>query len=189
MKRSVQLGKLFIATFLLSAFTFGGGYVIISLMKKKFVDELHWIDEEEMLDYTAIAQSCPGAVAVNASILVGSRVAGATGMLIALAGTILPPLLIIGVLSFFYTAVQDNFMVQAVLKGMQAGVVAVILDVVIQLGGRVIRQKNAVSITVMVLAFAATYVFRINVMVILLVCAAIGVLQVLIRNRRARQDG
>ena len=139
MKKGALLGKLFVSTFLLSAFTFGGGYVIISLMKKKFVDELHWLDEEEMLDYTAIAQSCPGAVAVNASILVGSRVAGAAGMLVALAGTILPPLLIIGVLSFFYTAFRDNFAVRAVLKGMQAGVVAVILDVVIQLGGRVIR--------------------------------------------------
>jgi len=72
MKKGALLGKLFVSTFLLSAFTFGGGYAIISLMKKKFVDELHWLDEEEMLDYTAIAQSCPGAVAVNASILVGS---------------------------------------------------------------------------------------------------------------------
>lgn len=89
-------------------------------------------------------------------------------MLVALAGTILPPLLIIGVLSFFYTAFRDNFAVRAVLKGMQAGVVAVILDVVIQLGGRVIRQKNVVSTVVMVLAFAATFVFRVNIIILLL---------------------
>ena len=184
MKKGALLGKLFVSTFLLSAFTFGGGYVIISLMKKKFVDELHWLDEEEMLDYTAIAQSCPGA-----SILVGSRVAGAAGMLVALAGTILPPLLIIGVLSFFYTAFRDNFAVRAVLKGMQAGVVAVILDVVIQLGGRVIRQKNVVSTVVMVLAFAATFVFRVNIIILLLTCAAIGIVQALVRSRRARRGG
>lgn len=189
MKKGALLGKLFVSTFLLSAFTFGGGYVIISLMKKKFVDELHWLDEEEMLDYTAIAQSCPGAVAVNASILVGSRVAGAAGMLVALAGTILPPLLIIGILSFFYTAFRDNFAVRAVLKGMQAGVVAVILDVVIQLGGRVIRQKNVVSTAVMVLAFAATFVFRVNIIILLLTCAAIGIVQALVRSRRARRGG
>ncbi len=189
MKKSVLLGKLFVSTFLLSAFTFGGGYVIISLMKKKFVDELHWLDEEEMLDFTAIAQSCPGAVAVNASILVGSRVAGVAGMLVALVGTVLPPLLIIGVLSFFYTAFRDNFAVRAVLKGMQAGVVAVILDVVIQLGGRVIRQKNAVSIAVMVLAFVVTFVFQVNVVLILLACAAVGVVQALVRSRRQRRDG
>lgn len=71
--------KLFSSTFYLSAFTFGGGFVIIPLMKKKFVDNLHWIEEEEMLDLTAIAQSSPGAIAVNASILVGYRVAGWSG--------------------------------------------------------------------------------------------------------------
>ena len=63
--------KLFFTTIHISTFTFGGGFVIITFMKKKFVDELHWIDEEEMLDLTAIAQSSPGAIAVNAAILVG----------------------------------------------------------------------------------------------------------------------
>ena len=69
--------KLFCSTFYLSAFTFGGGYVIIPLMRKKFVEQYHWIEEEEMLDLTAIAQSSPGAIAVNASILIGYRLAGA----------------------------------------------------------------------------------------------------------------
>ena len=72
---------------------------------------------------------------------------------------------------------------------MQAGVVAVILDVVIQLGGRVIRQKNAVSIAVMVLAFAVTFVFQVNVVLILLACAAVGVVQALVRSRRQRRNG
>ena len=70
---------LFLSTFQLSAFTFGGGFVIIPLMRKKFVEKLKWIDEQEMLDLTAIAQSSPGAIAVNASILVGYRVAGIPG--------------------------------------------------------------------------------------------------------------
>ena len=60
--------KLFTSTFYLSAFTFGGGYVIIPLMRKKFVEQFHWIEETEMLDLTAIAQSAPGPIAVNASI-------------------------------------------------------------------------------------------------------------------------
>lgn len=60
--------KLFLSAFQLSACTFGGGFVIIPLMQKKFVDELHWIEEQEMMDLTAIAQSSPGAIAVNASI-------------------------------------------------------------------------------------------------------------------------
>ena len=80
-KRSVLL-KLFFSTLYLSAFTFGGGYVIVSLMKKKFVDEYHWIEEDEMLDLIAIAQSAPGAIAVNGAIVVGYKLAGLPGVLL-----------------------------------------------------------------------------------------------------------
>ena len=69
--RKKVLWKIFISTLYLSAFTFGGGYVIVSLMKKKFVDELHWVEEKEMLDLVAIAQSSPGAIAINGAIVVG----------------------------------------------------------------------------------------------------------------------
>mgnify|MGYP000284955865 CR=1 FL=1 len=70
----------FFATLYLSTFTFGGGYVIVSLMKTKFVDELHWIDETEMLDLIAIAQSSPGAVAVNGAIVVGYKLCRIPGV-------------------------------------------------------------------------------------------------------------
>ena len=81
---------LFWETFKISAFTFGGGYVIVSLMKKQFADKRGWIDEKEMLDFTAIAQSSPGSIAVNASILVGYKVGGAFGALVTILGTVLP---------------------------------------------------------------------------------------------------
>ena len=71
--KSEILKKLFFSTFYLSAFTFGGGYVIITLLKQKFVDELHWISEDEMLDLVALAQSSPGPIAVNGAILVGYK--------------------------------------------------------------------------------------------------------------------
>ena len=80
-----QLLALFLGTLYISAFTFGGGFVIVTFMKKKFVDELHWIDEKEMLDFTALAQASPGAIAVNAAILVAGRSAGFFGMLTAVA--------------------------------------------------------------------------------------------------------
>ena len=86
--------KMFASTFTLSMFTFGGGFVIVPLMKKKFVDELHWIDEEEMLDMVAIAQSSPGAIAVNGSIIIGYRLLGVPGALVNIVATVLPPLII-----------------------------------------------------------------------------------------------
>ena len=103
-----KLWTLFWSTFQLSACTFGGGFVIIPLMRKKFVEDLQWIEEQEMLDLTAIAQSSPGAIAVNASILVGYRVAGMMGALCTVVGTVLPPLIIISIISLFYQAFRDE---------------------------------------------------------------------------------
>ena len=173
-----QYLKLFTSTFSLSAFTFGGGFVIIPLMKKKFVDEMGWLEEEEMLNYAAIAQSSPGPVAVNAAILVGYRLAGISGALTAILGTVLPPLIILSVISLFYEAFRSNPVVNAVLKGMQAGIAAVICDVVLNMGGKVVKKREWLSVLLMVLAFAANFIFKINVMYVILVCAVIGALRV-----------
>lgn len=167
--------KIFISMLYISAFTFGGGYVIISLMKSKFVDDLKWLDEDEMLNLAAIAQSSPGAVAVNASILVGYKVAGMSGAIVSILGTIIPPLVIISVISYFYVAFRSNLIVSSVLKGMQSGVAAVIFSVVMDLGGNIIKDKEHVSECVMVGAFIATYALKVNVIYVIVVCAAIGI--------------
>lgn len=184
MSKSKKLLKLFLSTLYISAFTFGGGFVIITFMKRKFVDELHWIDENEMLDLTAMAQSSPGAIAVNAAILVGWRVGGFWGMLTAVLGTVIPPIAIISVISLVYSAFASNVYVALLLKGMQAGVAAVILDVVCNLGIKVIKQKNIVQIAVMILAFVATFVFDINVIYIILAAAVIGVVTEVLKKKK-----
>ena len=96
-KRRLLL-ELFTSTLYLSAFTFGGGYVIVSLLKERFVDQLHHIDEKEMLDLVAIAQSAPGAIAVNGAIVLGYKMAGILGIIVCVIGTIIPPIIIISVL-------------------------------------------------------------------------------------------
>lgn len=181
--------KLFTSTFYLSAFTFGGGYVIIPLMKKKFADELHWIDENEMLNLAAIAQSSPGPVAVNAAILLGYRVAGITGALLTILGTVLPPFITLSVVSLFYTAFRDNAVVNAVLKGMQAGIAAVIADVVLNLGGNVLKEKDIISATIMAGAFIATFLFKVNVIYIILICGSIGALNLYLKIKKIKKDG
>ena len=103
-KRKSIYRKLFSSTFYISAFTFGGGYVIIPLMKKKFVEGLKWIEEDEMLNLIAIAQSSPGPIAVNTSVLIGYNVAGLVGALVSLWATILPPMITLSVISMFYSA-------------------------------------------------------------------------------------
>lgn len=187
MKKDIKLyWKLFISTFLLSAFTFGGGYVIVPLMKKKFVDKLHWIEEEEMLNMVAIAQSSPGAIAVNASIMIGYRIAGIPGALVSTLGTVMPPLIIITIISLFYQSFRDSDVVRALLKGMQAGVAAVIMDVVISMSGKIIKGKQIVSILMMLGAFTATFVFDVNVIYIIIICGFIGAFTVIYREKHKR---
>lgn len=178
------LRKLFFSTLYLSAFTFGGGYVIVTLMKKKFVDELHWIDEDEMLNLVAIAQSAPGAIAVNGAIVVGYKLAGTLGALVAILATIIPPFLVITAISYCYTLIRDNVIVSRVMSGMQVGVGAVIASVVWDMGKGVVKQKDIASIVIMAAAFVAACVFRINVIYIILTCIAIGIVRTLIAARR-----
>ena len=178
------LRKLFFSTLYLSTFTFGGGYVIVTLMKEKFVDQLHWIKEDEMLDLIAIAQSAPGAIAVNGAIVVGYKLAGLIGALVAIVATIIPPFVIISVISYFYELFRDNFIISKLLSGMQAGVGAVIASGVWDMGGSCVKQKDAASIVIMLAAFAAVCVFRVNVVYIILVCIGLGVLRMLLARRK-----
>lgn len=176
--------KLFLSTLYLSTFTFGGGYVIVTLLKNKFVDELHWIDEEEMLDLVAIAQSSPGAIAVNGAIVVGYKLAGIPGIFCSILGAIIPPLVILTIISYCYAAFKTNFVIQALLKGMRAGVGAVIVSVVYDMGSNVVRQKDPLLLAVMAAAFVTNCFFGFNVIYIILIVAAIGVVRTLIRERR-----
>lgn len=171
------LQKLFLSTLYLSTFTFGGGYVIVTLMKKKFVDDYHWIDEEEMLDLIAIAQSAPGAIAVNGAIVVGYKLAGLAGVFVSILGTIIPPFAILSVVSLFYTAFQKNEVVRLLLSGMQSGVAAVIASVVYEMGHGVVMGRNRVSIMIMAASFIASCFLGVNVIYIVMACIMIGVLR------------
>lgn len=183
-KKNESMGKLmwdlFTATFTLSAFTFGGGFVIVSLMKKKFVEELKWFEEDEMLDITAIAQSSPGPIPVNASVIIGYRMNGILGSITAILGTILPPMIIISVISVFYQQFRENQIIAIALKVMRAGVAAVIFDVVINLAANVIRTKQILYITLMCAAFIAAVIFDISAMLIIFFCLFTGIADLII---------
>ena len=177
--------RLFISTLYLSAFTFGGGYVIVSLLKKKFVDEYHWIENDEMLDLVAIAQSAPGAIAVNGAIVVGYKLAGLIGAFVAIIGAIIPPFVIITILSMCYQAFRDNWLVSQMLEGMQAGVGAVIASVTYEMGADVVKEKDGISLLIMAGAFVASCVFEVNVVYIVIICGSLGVLRTCMNRKGA----
>lgn len=171
-----DLWILFKSMFILSACTFGGGFVIVSLMKKKFVEELGWLEEDEMLDITAITQSSPGPLPVNASVIIGYRMKGILGSLIAVLGTIIPPMIIISIICVFYTQFRTNPYINIALQVMRAGVAAVIIDVTWNLAKNVWDGKSVFYIALMIIAFISTYFIGISAMVIIFICLGIGVI-------------
>ena len=180
--------QLFKNIFMLSACTFGGGFVILSMMKKKFVEKLHWISEEEMLDMTAIAQSAPGPLGVNVAIVTGYRLRKIPGALVCALGAILPPLIIISIISVFYNQFKDNKVIALALQVMRAGVAAVICDVVINLAQNIVKTRKVLWIFVMVGAFAATVFFKVSAPVLILVCGLIGLFYSRIPTQDADSD-
>ena len=183
-EKSGTLRRLFLSTLELSACTFGGGFVIIPLMRKKFVEELGWIEEQEMLDLAAIAQSSPGSIAVNVSILVGYRVAGIPGALLTTLGSVLPPLIIISVISLFYRAFRDNTWVSMAMAGMLCGVTAVIFDVVVNMISALLKQKRVLPLLVLVGAFLATRYGKVNILIIIFLCGLLGAGDTWLRGRK-----
>ena len=168
------LWKLFKSTFIISAFTIGGGYVIIPLLKAKFVDEYKWIDDKEALNLVAIAQSAPGVVAANAAISLGYRLAGIKGTLVALGATILPPLITLSIISYAYDAFANNQYIQLLLKGMQCGATAIIINVALDLLKKEWKKKLALPLLIIVGTFVANYFFHVNLMYAVIVDAIIG---------------
>lgn len=181
-----KLWTLFRSMFVLSACTFGGGFVIVSLMKKKFVEELQWLEEDEMLDVTAITQSSPGPLPVNASVIIGYRMAGVIGSLTAILGTILPPMVIISVISVFYDQFRTNPYIAVALQVMRAGVAAVIFDVVINLAVNVLKTKRLLYIAMMIVAFIATYLLDVSAMLVIFSCLGIGLIDLAFTLRRKK---
>lgn len=173
-KAPFSYSRLFVSTFIISAFTVGGGFVIIPLLKAKYVDEYGWLKENESLDLVSIAQSAPGVVAANAAIIMGFRLAGLTGTLVALLATVLPPLIVLTLISYWYGAFAANPYVRMLLKGMQCGVTAVLLDVVLGLVTKQIRKKLILPLAIMAGTFIASSVFGVNIMKVILVDALIG---------------
>lgn len=174
--------KLFKSTFIVSMFTVGGGYVIIPLLKAKYVDEYHWISDEETLNMVAIAQSTPGIMAVNTAIMLGYRMAGILGAITGMFATILPPLMIIMLVASFYDVVAQNEQVKLILKGMQCGATALLLNVAIDLIKKQFQKKLLLPIVIILGTFAANIFFDMNIMILVAIDGIIGLF--LLRDKK-----
>lgn len=186
---SNKLKVLFCSNFMISACTFGGGGVIIPVLQKKYVEDLKWIDEDEMMDMIAIAQSSPGIMAVNTSIIIGYRTAGIRGAVCSIAGSVLPPMVILSVISFIYEAFCSNYVVALLLKGMEAGVAAVMINVSINMSANVVKHKNILNDILLAAAVIASVFFGVPIIKLILVCAVISIGAAFINGYRENVRG
>jgi chromate transporter len=167
-----QLLDLFACTFKIGAVTFGGGYVIVPMLEREFVEKRHYIKDDDILDIVAISQSLPGVISINACIMVGYRVGGVLAALVTSLGVVLPSFIILSILTHFYTAVADNPYVTAAFTGISAAVVALMLDAVIRLGKGAL--KNMLAWAFMLGAFGLAYFAGINGIYLIIAAGVLG---------------
>jgi chromate transporter len=127
------LFQLFTTFFKIGAFTFGGGWAMISIIEKEIVDKHNWISREDFLDLLAVAQSLPGILAVNISVAAGDKLRGRRGSICAALGTIMPSFMIILVIAIFLTPdlIKNNAIISKIFQGIRPAVVALIVAPVI----------------------------------------------------------
>jgi len=168
------LKELFCTFFKIGAFTFGGGYAMISIIQKEAVEKKKWVSDEDILDVVAIAESTPGPIAINSSTFIGYKVMGFWGAFFATLGTVLPSFIIISVIAYFLNKFNEYNVVKFAFGGIRAGVFVLIINAFISMYKK--SPKGAVAWTIMALAFAGVVLFDLPVIAVLIACAVIGLL-------------
>ena len=184
MKRTQNLISLFLIFMKIGLFTFGGGYAMIPLIQRETVDNKKWISDKDILDIVAIAESTPGPIAINAATFIGYRVGGFLGAMAATVGVVLPSFTIIAAISYVLAVFQNVVWIQYAFNGIRAGVLALIVKALWSMYKQ--SPKGVFSYLMMFGAFAVTAFLPVNVVFVILFCAAAGIVQTLITGRRGK---
>lgn len=155
------------ANIIISCLAVGGGYMIIPLIKKQFIDKAQAFSFDELIEMSAIAQAAPGAIAINLSAIVGYKIAGFIGAVVSCIAAIVPPLLIISGVALCYEKLIHNHQINAALKGMIAAIAAIIIDVVYDMGKNVARTKEVLGLFTAAAVFLAAFVFNVNAILLI----------------------
>ncbi len=172
MKAKRILG-LFLTFLKIGAFTFGGGYAMIPVIQREIVDKNGWIEEKDILDIIAIAESTPGPIAINSATFVGYQTAGFWGAAAATFGVVLPAFTIIYIISFFLRQFQELKAVKYAFMGIRAGVLSLLINALISMAKKC--PKNIFSYVVAALSFLIVIIFDVNVLFVIIGCAVTGV--------------
>lgn len=182
-----SLWSLFITFFKVGAFTFGGGYAMISVLSEELVVRKKWITDQDMLDMLVIAESTPGVVAVNTATSVGYRMHGVIGAIISTIGVVLPSFIIISVLGYILKQISDNPWYRAAFTGVNACVSVLVINAFLKMGREI--KYNWFSILMLVMAFVLTVFTDFNVIFIILIGGVVGILYTTIRRKVRAKKG
>ena len=174
---------LFLNTLMISS-TANSGYAMVSVMERVFVKKHGLLSKEELSDCTALAQSSPGPIGVNASGLIGYHVAGFPGALAAITGVVIPPIAFMMLVTVFYNYIVGNRYVALFMKGMQAGAVALVLNFAIGLFKGIREKKDNFLWILVVLSFLYIRFSGLTVFFLALFCAAAAVIKTLLLGKK-----
>lgn len=175
---------LFFSFIKIGIFTFGGGYAMIPLIEKEVVEKRKWITNKEILDIIVIAESTPGPIAVNAATFIGYKTAGFPGALGATIGVVLPSFLIIATISLVLRQFENMKTVKFAFEGIRAGVLALIIKALVSMYKQCPRNK--ISYIIATFALICVTFFEINVLIVIIICAIIGLAYSIMAKRKEK---
>ncbi len=179
--------ELFLAFFKVGAFTIGGGYAMLPVIKQEVVDNKLWLGEEEFVDVLAVAQSSPGAVAVNSAVFIGYKLHGLSGAAFSLLGVILPSFLIILVIASIFAHYTENRIVATAFSGVRPAVAALIAAAVVKTGKPVFKKKQNFALAALFLSLSLG--LGLHPILIILAGALLGIVLALREHRKEKGGG
>lgn len=168
-----ELFQLYTLFFRMGAVTFGGGYAMLPILRREIIQNRQWMDEETIMDYYALSQGLPGIIAVNVAVFIGYSRRKFSGALAAALGVVSPCLLIITVIYYLLTGFQDNLYVRHALAGISVCVVALILDAILSMWKKGVKDIPCVLICAF--AFAVSAFTKFSPILLVIGCAFIGI--------------
>ena len=169
-----KIWEVFTYFFHISWFTFGGGWSIVAQMQKDYVEKKQELTDEELLDIVSVGRSLPGTMIGNVAYLFGYRQAGILGGVLSVVGMVLPPMIILSVLTYCYVLFQENIWVAKMLGGVRAAVVPIILSAAIKLSKGAFPEKICYALCIG--GCVLNLVFGVNCVVVILLGVATGLI-------------
>ena len=185
MSKMKKLWELFSVFFRIGAFTFGGGYAMIPLIQAETVENKKWISDNDILEIVAIAESTPGPIAINSATFVGYKVAGVLGSVFATLGVVIPSFIIILLISAVLKEFSHLTPVKYAFEGIRAGVLALVIKSLFKMYKQV--PKKAFSLIVLGFAFVMAAFTDINIILVIIACALLGILYSLLVSGRVKK--